>query len=334
MRINRYKKIGYSVNSFNQLVVKLPLEPQPKVLKGEFKTGRNNSLVYIINEPDKCQRQYGIPNRVEFEGKWQLSPEHNLVLNLKDDEGFNKERLVIKGELFSSEGDSLTFKIKSKVSLSVTRISFLKLRGRWKADRFNRITFDISKKENPDILTFKGAWEMNKKQEVVYKYRKLKTRAEKILVFKGYWDVLVRNKLRYVLRGKNKSRFDFKVYWGTKNIYPQEGKIKYRIGIGAGRLREENIKALYGDWKFGRKTGLSFEMKYGKRTRKVKFSTEVKMKDKRKVIVSLLGRRGSPLGINLIFKKEYLPEKDFNWFLKMKDSGRNKYIGVGGKLRF
>jgi len=328
------KKIGYSVNELNQLAVKLPLEPKPKALKGEFKVGKDNSLIYLINEPDKWQLRYGIPDRVEFEGKWQLNPDYNLILNLKDDEGFNKESLVIKGNIFSSEGDSLLFKIKSKVSSSVTRISFLKLRGRWNADKFNRITFEIAKKEKPDTLTFKGVWEVNKKQEVVYKYRKLKTKSEKTLVLKGYWDVLGGNKLGYVLEGKNKSRFDFKVSWGTKNIYPQKGKIKYRIGIGTGRLRKENIKALYGGWKFGKRTGLSFEMKYGKRTRKLKFSTEVKSKNKSKVIVSLLGRKGSPLGINLAFEKENLPEKDFNWFLRMKGSGRDKYIGAGGELRF
>ena len=328
------KGIVYSVNDSNQLTVKLPLESNPKALKGEFKVGKDNSLIYLMNEPDKWQRRYGIPIRVEFEGEWQLTPDCDLVLNLKDDEGFNEESLVIRGDIFFSEGDSLLFKIKSKVSSSVTRISFLKLRGRWDADKFNRITFEIDKKGKPDTLTFKGVWDVNKKQEVVYKYRKLKTKSEKTLTLKGYWDVLSRNRLSYVLEGKNKSRFDFKVSWGTKNIYPQKGKIKYRIGVGAGRLREESIKALYGDWKFGKRTGLSFEMRYGKRIRKLKFSAEVKSKNKSKVILSLLGRKGSPLGINLVFKKENLPEKDFNWFLKMKSSGRSKYVGAGGELRF
>jgi hypothetical protein len=329
-------KISYSINKDNQLVAKLPDKTRDKVLKGRFQINNKNNLIYLANEPGAWLKKHNIPKRIEFEGKWRLNSNYDLVLDLKEKQkGMGRRSLILRGDILDCRQGCLIFKIKSKVSSRITRVSLLSLKGIWGQDRFNRILFEAKKRDEPDVLIFKKAWSLNCNQQIIYEYKKLKAKVKCRLVFKGFWDISFRDRLVYILGTSGKSGFDFRAHLQTPNLYPKQGAIKYRIGIGARRARRERIVILYGTWKFSRKYGLIFEMDYGEnKIRRTRFGATVNLSKKDKVIFMLKNRDNHPLGISLTYGRKFLPKKDFEYFLRLKKSGGNVFLGGEGTLHF
>lgn len=89
------KRIIFSTSSSNQLTVKFPSENRARVLDGKFKIGKAGNLVYLINEPSKWLKVYNLPRKIEFKGNWKLNPNYDLVFKLKEEEYFEKKRLVL-----------------------------------------------------------------------------------------------------------------------------------------------------------------------------------------------------------------------------------------------
>jgi len=324
----------YRVSNDNQLLIKLPGESKYEPVKGEFKIDYRNRLIYEIKESEEWRRRYDVPGKIIFEGEWSLSPNYDLVLKLAKRE-WQRKSLTLKGEILDAEKDFLSFKIRSKPSEGITRVTYLRLRGVWRSDRFNRITFEVRKRERPDVLIFRNAWQLANNKEIVYIYEKFKTREKHTLTLRGYWELSDKNRLTYVIEKGNKSRFDFRVNLQTPNLYPARGKIKYRIGIGLKKRREEKLIVLAGTWKFSRELGLTFEMDYGKdRIRRLRFSSRLSLKGGDKLIFSLYTRDNQPLGISITFRREELAHKDYEYFLRLKKEGRDATLKFGGKIRF
>ena len=327
----------FFVTPNNRLKVKLS-QNKPQCINGKFRI-YNNHLIYSVNESGKWRRQHRIPQRIEFKGKWRLNSNHDLVLNLRDTGKPGKEKLVLKGKILDCQKNYLLFQLKTKVLAAKETISFLKLRGFWKSDKFNRLTFEITKKENPDTLTFKGLWSVNKNQKITYRYRKVnlitKRKVFQKLVFDGFWQINEKNRLKYLLTGSKSSFFDFRAYLQSNNLYPKKGAIKYRIGIGAKEDKQKKIISLYGSWKFSRKLGLTFEMGYGEgQVNKIQFASTVNLNKKSKIIFTLKSKDNKPLGVIITFKRNLFPRKDLEYFLQLKNQGETLYIGLGATVRF
>lgn len=323
------------ISKNNQLLVKLPQKNKTKLLRGQFKIDDKNRLIYLINEPSGWHRKYKISNKIIFEGKWELTSDHDLVLNLKKEEGYRKRSLRLRGVILDLGKEFLLFQIKSKTSGEITRISHLKLKGVFSSDRFNRIIFEVGKKEKPDILIFRNTWQLNRSKQIIYNYEKLETKTKHTLTFKGYWQIKDKNRLTYLLEGSNESGFDFHVNLETPNLYPATGKIKYRIGIGLKKRREEKLIVLVGRWKFSRKWGLAFEIDYGDgRLKRIYFSSVLTLTQKDKLIFSLYNRDRKPLEMSITFKRNQLAKKDYEYFLRLKKERKISTLELGGKIRF
>jgi len=295
-----------------------------------------NSLVYL-------------PDKSIIRGKWSLDSGHNLVVDLKDKKD-SRRRLTLKGDIKGVCGSSLDFKVKSAVLggqgkhppeiLALSGPSFLKLRGCWRSDKFNRLTFEAAREDNPDVFTFKGIWGLNKNQKITYTYWKksLKKKKENInsLVFDGFWQISEKNRVRFVLSGSDSSFFDFKAQLQTPTVYPEKGKIKYRIGIGASKKKKEKTISLSGQWKFSRKLGLSFDMGYGKgRISSNHFGANLNLDERNKIVFNLTGKNAKPLGMQVVFKRKGFINKDWNYFLELKKkTGDDFYVGAGAKVVF
>jgi len=294
-----------------------------------------NSLIYL-------------PDKSVIRGKWSFSSGHNLILDLKDKKD-SRGRLVLKGKITAVSGSSLDFKIKAAVlegggkpskMLALSGPCFLKLKGCWRADKLNRLTFEVTRKDNPDVLTFKGVWDLNKGQKITYTYKKKSLKRKKedanFLVFDGFWQITEKNRVKFILSGSDDSFFNFKAQLQTPTVYPEKGKIKYRVGIGAGKDKKEKTISLYGRWKFSRRFGLSFDMDCAKgRISKNQFRASVNLDEKSKVIFDLKDKHNKSLGISVVFRRKPFPDKDLEYFLELKrEERRGFYIGVGGKSRF
>jgi len=316
-------------------------------IKGIFSVDKQNNLVYLVTEPLAWRRQYKFPEKIQFKGKWQLTPEHDLLLTLEDKRQFDKSQLLLKGTIKKHTINQLIFQLKSDTQ-GFNKLAFLKFQGFWQANKYNQIVFAIIKKDSPDILTFQGDWKLDKNQQLTYTYQKtnLKTKTTRIstLKFKGFWQINQKNHLKYILSAKQNAFFDFRVNIESPSLYPKKGAIKYRVGIGVkkgiGRGKEsiyyrEKVISLFGEWKFSRRWGLSFESDYGGgRIKKICLSAQVNINDGKSIIFTLLGQDNQPIGASVIFKQKMLSKNDFEYFLRLKTKGKNHQISAGLTFKF
>ncbi|MFA6129435.1 MAG: hypothetical protein WC731_00430 [Candidatus Omnitrophota bacterium] len=199
-----------------------------------------------------------------------------------------------------------------------SRLRILKLKGTWHANDYNELCFEVTlRKGPPETYTFKGSWKLNNNQQIEYTTED----GRDTLTFKGCWDISSANRLVYILEGSSTSRFEFKVQLESPVVYPKKGEIRYRIGIG---IRQSHLTApgqlliLYGEWRFGRNLGLTFQMYYGQGVvRAIEFGAEVTF-GRNKAIFALKNEFGKSLGITLTMTHKFLEHFDAEAFIKLK----------------
>jgi len=221
---------------------------------------------------------------------------------------------------------------KRRVPISKLRI--LKLKGTWRANAQNELVFEASgHKGQPDRFTFKGSWKLNKNQQIEY----TSADGRDTLLFKGFWQVSSSNKLVYILEGSSTSRFEFKAQLESASMYPKKGAIRYRIGIGTRKSRKTSpsqLLILYGEWKFGRNLGLSFDIDYGRgKVMGVGFGAEVTF-NRNKVNLALKNEFGKPLGITLTLTRQLFKTFDAKAFLRLKNLCDDKGFEAGITIPF
>ena len=282
-----------------------------------------------------------MPAQVSFTGNWQLSSNYDLELNLDETKSqYKGDRLILKGEIISTDRDALAFEMIGQDKGGLIHIQLLKLTGSWQADEFNRIIFRIKKKASPDVITLEGSWQLNKNQQVTYNYEKTslktKTRISRVLTFEGFWEINSNNRLAYILSQSTESYFDFRVQLESPNLYPKEGLIKYRIGIGLLKDKPSQMKTiwLYGSWKFSRKAGLTFRMDYGKgRFGDIEFGASIYFNKKDEIIFFLNNKKNEPLGLNITFNHKFLKNSDAETFFRMKGLLDKKETAIEAGVR-
>lgn len=333
------QKTRFSVNSLNQLIVRK--RAKCYVVPGTFFTDRHNRLWYRLDEKLRVRKELGLADAFEFEGAWKLDENHDLVLSLLESSSQDsRDRLVIKGSIISAAGDALTFRAESTGLKGTHHLRLLQLHGAWGQDEYNRITFLVAKKAIPDTLTLKECWRLNGNQQIEYTYEKteLKKRhkTEHSLVFEGFWQLNQARRLTYILEKSSASLFNFKAQIESPNLLPQNGVIKYRIGIGTRRpINDGNIVSLYGAWKFQRHLGLSFEMDYGRKgIRRLAFGTSASIDRNKEVALALLNTRKEPLGITVSYGLDFLRKLDARALVKLKHSSRQNSFEAGLKIPF
>ena len=339
--MNEPMKYKYSLNAKNQLFIKSAKENLPIPARGSFSLDENNQLIYWLNEPASWRRLYNLPSKVYLVGNWKLNSDYDLEFILEETKNqYKDERLVFKGEIISTDRDTLVFETISQDEDGNSHIQLLKLSGSWQADEFNRIIFKIKKDTSPDVITLEGIWQINRNQQVTYCYErtglKRKTGISRVLTFEGFWQINSANRLRYILSRSTQSYFDFRVQIESPNLYPKEGTIKYRIGIG---LKENNPSRmrtifLYGSWRFSRNAGLVFSMDYGKgKLRDIELAADIHLNKRDEVIFSLTDKERKPLGLNVAFNHAFLKNQDAQAFLKLKNILDKKEAAIEAGVR-
>lgn len=325
----------YFLDKFNRLSIKR--KDKRFSPEGYFSIDNENRLVYWLNEPVSWRKQYQLPNKIIFSGLWKINSNYDLELELEQKgQGFQKERLTLKGQILSCEKDQIVFEIQSIKNDGLDSFHLLKLSGRWQADEYNRLSFLVTKKNSTNTLTLQGSWQLNDNQQITYVYEKtdLRTKSKVLhtLTFSGYWQITSAERLTYILSTGANSRFDFKVQLESPNIHPKEGSIKYRLGVGIRQPKREKAKivTLYGAWKFSRNAGLIFEMNHrdGKMYR-LEFGAQVNFNRNNQVTFTLTTKNKEPLGLSLTFSHKFLKELDGELFLRLKRYREESGLEVG-----
>ncbi len=159
------------------------------------------------------------------------------------------------------------------------------------------------------------------------------------MTFEGFWEINSNNRLTYILSRSTESRFEFRVQIESPNLYPQQGVIKYRLGIGlkGGRSFQNKIVSLYGTWKFSHKLGLIFEIDYGKnKFQNIEFGTNIHLNKKDEFVFSLTNKGKKPLGFNLIFTHNFLKQSSAETFFRLKDilDKKERALEAGVRIPF
>jgi hypothetical protein len=303
-----------------------------KVLAGDFKLIKNN-LAFFINKKSSWQRDYDLPERLRFDGNWRFDNNH-LVFKVSKINNINaKPGTQLKAELVSADNRYLLAKIKTVNTRGNEKISYFKLQGNWRADKFNRLQFSIKKPTGRNKLTFSGRLNLTKNNYLQYTFEPLKTKTKKSFVFKGFWDIRRKRKLIYQLANSS-DKLIFSAGIQSPNLYPAKDTIKYRIISGYKKDRYDNYIVLAGTWKLSRPLGLSFSIDYGKYRKKIKVGARLKIFRKYYIQASLLDKSGRPLGLSVRFSRRMLAGSDYQYFLKLAQQRGNLVISAGGKIYF
>lgn len=319
---------------------------RPACCDGAWRIAPDNSLEYWLNSPAQWRRAKGLPQKITFDGQWKLTDRDDLQLSVARASYMPEaiagvSRITLNGRIISAEQNSLVFEARSRDDNGNFHARLLRLTGSWGTDDSNRITFRVSKRTEPDTLTLSGTWSVNDSQHITYTMEKRGLargdRAVSSVEFCGYWHIDSSKRLTYILSGNGASRFDFRAQVETPNVYPQAGVIKYRLGAGVrgqGRSMPAVI-CLYGQWKIGRRLGVSYEMEYEKgRIRSIVFGGRVELSRKDTVEFSLLNARGEDVGARLICSRRFLKNLDAELFLKLTGTGRERSVDAGLTIPF
>jgi len=304
--------------------------------RGRFTINGKNQLSYIITELTDWRKRHALPKRIAFDGTWNFDKKHDISFVLRKTENQkDKERLYFKTELIRAKSNALIFSFGTTGRGGSHSIGLLQLKGKWQADRYNRLQFLIKRSQaDSDVLTLYGLWHVkNNTLEYTYKKTILKTKekSKQTLLFKGFWEISRENRITYILNAQDNTAFTFKAYLETPNLIGKRGTIKYRAGIGiqGSESFKVQIITLYGVWKLHRKTGLAFEMDYGDhRIKTISFGAFVRFAGRNKISFSLKSRRGSDTGMSVTFSHPFLRDKA-GWFLKYMTEEKKPRFELG-----
>jgi hypothetical protein len=214
----------------------------------------------------------------------------------------------------------------------------LDLQGTWRADKNNRISFLVRREGGRhNILTFRGAWDIGKNHQIIYRYEKAalirKKRLTHALTFSGCWTIRDKARISYLLEGDTDCAFDFKSSVGIAG----ESYIKYEVGIAL-KGRPEPVRRtviLSGKWKLKKDAGILFDMEYeGGKIRSIAFGADARLTGRDTVIFKLKDDfKNRDIGITLKLSRRAL-EGDGEIFLRALTSKRELACYAGAVWRW
>lgn len=336
------QKIRYEIDPHNRIVVAGSGEANDlpkfrKVLDGKFRIDENNNLSYHIKAP--VSRNENIPHQLKLKGEWSLTDNHELRLTL-DKWGRTTfgDQITLQGEILDVNENSLLFAVTTTTKEKTQSTYVLNLGGSWKADEFNRLSFHVKKEKGAhDILTFTGAWELNKDHRIIYQYEKARLLRKKTeihtLIFKGYWEILEKARIFYVLSKASDSAFEFKTSAG---IF-KEDYIKYELSVGlSGKPKPvTRTLTLSGRWNLKKDVGLIFEIEYeDKKQKAIIFGADAKLTDNDTILFRLKNNvENKDIGVSLELSRKIL-KGDGEAFLRALASRRESAIYAGAAWRW
>ena len=87
------------------------------------------------------------------EGVWEMGADGEIRYRRLGPQ----EEVVLTGDLLSADPNSLTFRLREVQQEEDVQLRQMSLRGRWRADERNRLTFLVEREQGPkEVLTLEG----------------------------------------------------------------------------------------------------------------------------------------------------------------------------------
>lgn len=268
-------------------------------------------------------------------GTWKLTRDHELRY-LREGA---REQVVVSGPLVGADARGIRFRAESRSVDGDAAGRELEIKGRWESDSRNRLVFLAAKEDGGhDRLRLEGGWETDHDQGILYRYQqedlKTKRKALHMIRFHGMWEVGDDRRLVFVLDRSSDSAFRFRGAFQTNSVLAKDGQLRYQFGAevdGRGRRR---AVTLFGKWKISRSLALSFEIPYGDgRVSGIDFGADLGFLPGGELSCRLLTRKGKPLGVEVLFTREFL-EGDAELFARLRRLGGETAVEGGVRLRW
>ena len=270
-----------------------------------------------------------------MEGSWEMGSDGEIRYRRRGSE----QEVVLTGDILSADPNSLTFHLREVQQEEDVQLRQMSLRGRWRADERNRLTFLVEREQGPkEVLTLEGGWEVGPKNEILYRFERtdLKRRSRSLheIRFDGYWDLGEERGLSYVLDADTDSVFRFRGAFQTASIRQMTGALRYQIGLEAeGRSRLQTV-TLFGKWKLSRDLSLEFEVPYSGRFRRaISFGATYSWDRRTAVSAKLTAPDGGPLGLELTLHREFLRGQG-EAFVRLRRSLEETAAEAGVRVRW
>ncbi len=336
------EKVSYEISPDNRLIIrKGDLLGRRQVVDGTFTSAGGGRLVYQVKVPPAERRRMGVPARISLSGQWSLTENHDLRFSLDETGESAGGKLVISGDIVGTEKGELTFAVATASAGSRRSVYLLHLGGCWQADERNRLCFRVGREEETGVLTFEAAWEVNRRQQIVYRYRKSgpgrKKDGEREIVFAGTWDAGGRKRLGYWLDLKRRSGFEFRAEMEPLKVNGREGQVGFRLEIGLSR-RNAPVRrqvTLVGKWNFGAKGGVYFELAPSSPglPARLLVGGNRRMKGEREIEFDLSNGRGRIVAAGVVLKKKFFRDEAL-LYLKLRKEGAERAVEAALVRRF
>jgi len=292
---------------------------------------QNHDLRVWLNNPG-FKRSAELPPSAVMTGVWKLNSGSDLEFTVKEvkrsvGDVFRSaagRTFVFSGKLLAVEAGAAVFEVTMRDERGCAHIRAFRFSGAWGNDEAGRFTFTLNRRRDPDILVLTGSWTVNDNQRIEYTLGKRSLRRgvkyDSTVEFSGFWDIRGGKKLVYLLSSSGNSKFEFKAQVESPTMYPRAGEIRYRLGAGARRagLRQPGVIVLYGEWKFGRRYGLSFDMEYGEGcVRSLVFGASVDLSRDDTFEFRLRDTTGADPGFSVVFTHRFVKARDAKLFARL-----------------
>lgn len=310
----------------------MPYPIKKKRKSGKFALDKHNNLLFSAS-PFWQQRKKLSGSEV-YDGEWMLTSRKSLTF------AFRKETtpdipIALKTSLVSADAQNISFEISGTHNRGNPRTELLKLSGRWQVRKDNDLIFFVRRKESEDELAFGSGWEVDRDNQVVFNLEKRNQRIIRSFTIKGTWKLLENNKLAYALQG-GRNQLEFKVSFGSENLYPKKGELKFRLGGGVKtRAQRPKVISLFGAWKIGRDLGLEFELQgAGKGGNRIEFASTLDLTRRDTIGFGLCSERNSHPVPTIFFSHIFLKKLDAETYLKLKSLKEEKSVEAGVRIPF
>ena len=307
-----------------------------RTLEGRVSVDRKNRLVYRVQTP--AGRQSPGPKRYVLDGTWGLTQQHALKLSLHAGARGRRQTLYLRGALERTKARTLSVSLRRHSGDGRPATQRLTLRGRWAANRANRLTFLVERARGAeDKLTLQGSWDVGEHHSLRYRFRRFdqaSRQALQTLRWRGNWDIPRAGRLVFRVEGDSDSAFDFRASLQSKSLQAREGRIVYQAGIGwrkSGRRQTQVV--LFGRWKLNRDLSVTFEVPYeGGRLGRIRFAATLALTQRNALALRLEDGQGVPLGLVVTFTRRFL--KDAEWFVRLRRSPKESEALAGVQIPF
>ncbi len=274
-----------------------------------------------------------IPHLLKINGIWKIDSSSNLIFVVAH--SYNQlfgKTISFSTQITKAKSNVLCFELLERTTPLFRKIGRIILKGRWQVFEEKYFCFEVKREhQKTDKLFFKGTWELDANNQIIYFYeKKTTTRLETSLhsfILQGFWQIQ-ESHISYWLE-KDKHALCFKT--GLTNLLGvDDRKIYFTLGLEGESGKSKRI-GLFGNWKIKNDREIEFIIRDLHRKTSIVFSISKVFPGKHTVTLSLDLAKSSKPAFELRLVRNSVNKE---LFLSLFKNSRDVGIKAGVEFKF